>query len=529
MSKSSLIHNPILRGFNPDPSIIRVNDDYYIATSTFEWFPGVQIHHSRDLVHWELLTHPLTRVSQLDMMGDPDSGGIWAPCLSYCDGLFYLIYTDVKTLAFPELDCHNYLITAPDIMGPWSEPLYLNSSGFDASLYHDDQGRKWLLNMILDHRKGKNAFSGIVLQEYDPREEKLVGEVKNIFRGTSLGCTEGPHIYKRDGYYYLLTAEGGTSYAHAVTMARSATIEGPYQVDPTNPILTSAKDASLPLQKAGHASLVQTREGEWYLAHLCSRPLGEDRRCMLGRETALQRCHWTNDGWLRVDNPAHTPDLEVSAPALPPCVFEGPPQRDEFEDVQLSKHYASLRVPVDESWLSLSARPGFLRIHGRETLVSHHRQSMLARRIQSFKVTAETCVEFEPQHHQHMAGLICYYNTRNHYYLRISYDEARGKTLGILARDKGVVDQPLREEVSLPEGQRCFLRVCIDQADLRFFYSLDGNAWQPIGEVLDASKLSDDYDDGCWGFTGAFVGLCVQDLSGGGHHADFDYLDYMEA
>jgi xylan 1,4-beta-xylosidase len=144
------IQNPILPGFNPDPSILRVGDDYYIATSTFEWFPGVQIHHSKDLVNWKLITHPLTRTSQLDMLGNMPSCGIWAPCLSYCDGLFYLIYTNTRIYYSNHKDCHNYLVTAKDIMGPWSEPIYLNSSGFDPSLFHDDDGKKWLANMLWD-------------------------------------------------------------------------------------------------------------------------------------------------------------------------------------------------------------------------------------------------------------------------------------------------------------------------------------------------------------------------------------------
>ena len=161
------ITNPILRGFNPDPSILRVGDDYYIATSTFEWYPGVQIHHSKDLVHWRLLTRPLRRASQLDMRGDPDSCGIWAPCLTYADGLFYLIYTDVKRYGRISSsgasnaslrDFHNYLVTAEKIDGDWSEPIYLNSSGFDPSLFHDDDGRKYLVNMLWDHRANQNRF-----------------------------------------------------------------------------------------------------------------------------------------------------------------------------------------------------------------------------------------------------------------------------------------------------------------------------------------------------------------------------------
>jgi Glycosyl hydrolases family 43 len=210
------ITNPILRGFNPDPSIVRVGEDYYIATSTFEWFPGVQIHHSRDLIHWRLLTRPLRRANQLNMLGDPDSCGIWAPCLTHADGLFWLIYTDVKRYGRTTVggasgaslrDFHNYLVTSPRVDGDWSDPISLNSSGFDPSLFHDDDGRKYLLNMLWDHRPGNNRFAGIVLQEYSVQETKLIGQRQTIFTGTPLGFTEAPHLYKRNGWYYLLTAE----------------------------------------------------------------------------------------------------------------------------------------------------------------------------------------------------------------------------------------------------------------------------------------------------------------------------------
>ena len=168
------------------------------------------------------------------MRGNPDSGGVWAPDLSFHDGLFYLVYTDVKTWGAEQRfkDTHNYLVTAPDIMGPWSEPVYLNSSGFDPSLFHDDDGRKWFINMLHDHRKGRTEFAGIVLQEYDPEQKKLSGPIQNIFKGTEIGLVEGPHLYKKDGFYYLLTAEGGTSYEHAATLARSQNIAGPYEVHP---------------------------------------------------------------------------------------------------------------------------------------------------------------------------------------------------------------------------------------------------------------------------------------------------------
>ncbi len=303
-----MIRNPILRGFNPDPSICRAGDDYYIATSTFEWYPGVQIHHSRDLVNWRLIKRPLDRASQLDMRGNPDSGGVWAPCLSFADGLFWLVYSDVKRLDGNFKDVHNYIVTAPAIEGPWSDPAYVNSSGFDPSLFHDDDGRKWFLNMLWNHVSsgvGGNpkhpSFAGILLQQYDPATQRLVGPAKNVFAGSPHGLVEGPHLFKRDGFYYLTTAEGGTGYDHAVTMARARSIDGPYELHPDVHLITAKDAPEARLQRAGHGQLVETPHGEVYHTHLCSRPLPGLRRSPLGRETALQKCRWDPDGWLRLD------------------------------------------------------------------------------------------------------------------------------------------------------------------------------------------------------------------------------------
>src|SRR5580765_523395 len=324
------ITNPILRGFNPDPSIVRVGDDYYIATSTFEWYPGVQIHHSRDLVHWRLLTRPLRRANQLDMRGDPDSCGIWAPCLTHADGLYYLIYTDVKRYGRASVggianaslrDFHNYLVTAERIDGDWSDPIHLNSSGFDPSLFHDEDGRKYLLNMLWDHRPGHNRFAGIVLQEYSVEERKLIGKRVKIFEGTPLGFTEGPHIYKREGYYYLLTAEGGTNWNHAVTLARSRNLTGPYEIHPETHIMSARNRPDAPLKRAGHGDLVEVPGGDTYLVYLVGRPLPNRGRCVLGRETAIQKMAWGEDGWLRTEDGEGIPALETPAPGLPAHPF----------------------------------------------------------------------------------------------------------------------------------------------------------------------------------------------------------------
>ncbi|MFB5662378.1 glycoside hydrolase family 43 protein [Alteribacillus sp. HJP-4] len=518
------INNPILRGFNPDPSILRVGEDYYIATSTFEWWPGVQLHHSKDLVNWEQLPSPLTRLSQLNMIGNIDSGGVWAPCLSYSDGLYYLIYTDVKSRLGAYKDTHNYMVTAEDIRGPWSEPIYLNSSGFDPSLFHDEDGRKWLLNMLWDYRKGKNPFAGIVIQEYSPEEKRLIGPVKNIFKGTDLRLTEGPHVYKKNGYYYLLTAEGGTGYEHAVTMARSTSLHGPYEVDPVNPILTSHGKDHLSLQKAGHGSLVETQTGEWYLAHLCGRPVKDDR-CILGRETAIQKCYWTEDDWIRVEGEGSPQDV-VPAPSLPEVTAVQESDEDDFQSKELKLYWSSLRQPFSEDWVSLNERKGYLRLKGGESLLSTSRQSIVARRLDTFHAEISTIVEFEPEHFQQLGGLLFYYDIQDHVYLHISHDEELGKILSIIHTKHQKHDEPLSRPIPLPADTPVHLQGVLEREWLQFSYSLDGNTWTNVGERIDISHLSDDSADDIR-FTGTFVGMCCQDLSGTKHPCDFSSFRYV--
>jgi xylan 1,4-beta-xylosidase len=523
--------NPILRGFNPDPSICRVGEDYYIATSTFEWFPGVQIHHSKDLVHWELICHPLSRMSQLDMTGIDSSCGIWAPCLSYCDGLFYLIYTNVKSYLGLFKDTPNYLVTAPDIMGPWSEPVYLNSSGFDPSLFHDRDGRKWLVNMVRDHRTWKNPFGGIYLQEYSVSEQKLIGEPKNIFYGTELGLTEGPHLYWHDGYYYLMVAEGGTGYEHAVTVARSKNIDGPYEVDPKNPILTANHHPELPIQKAGHACICDTPFGDWFMVHLCGRPVGETDLCILGRETCLQAVEWTSDGWLRMKNGTGLPEERVSVPydcddTIAPVRF-----RDDFDGPEWSIHFQTLRVPLAENQYSFTEHPGYLRLYGGECPASCHYQTLIARRQQHLCFTAETCVEFSPKTFQHLAGLIYLYDHTCYYYLHVTADDQKNRVINLIACDLGKGSYPIGEGISIPNSGPVWLRVCGRGETAQFYYSLDGISYCEVGEPVDATILSDDHYNltGHAKFTGAFIGICCQDLQDSRkNYADFDYFSYQE-
>jgi len=531
------IQNPILKGFNPDPSIVRVGDDYYIATSTFEWFPGVQIHHSRDLVNWRLLTRPLRRPSQLNMLGDPDSCGIWAPCLSHDGGQFTLIYTDVKRYGRTSVggasgtslrDFHNYLVTAKAIDGEWSDPVYINSSGFDPSLFHDDDGRKWFLNMLWDHRPGNNRFAGIVAQEYSPKEKKLIGERVNIFKGTPLGLTEAPHLYKHDGWYYLLTAEGGTAWNHAVTMARSRSLLGPYELHPDATILSARNRPDALLQRAGHADLVETQSGETYMVYLCGRPLKNRGRCTLGRETAIQKMQW-RDGWLYTEGEAGVPQLRTQAPNLKPHPFPPAPERDDFDSPKLAIDFQWLRTPYPETIFSLTARPGHLRLYGRETIGSLFTQSLVARRQQSHCYSAETCMDFEPAHFQQAAGLVCYYGGNKFHYFHVTHDDVHGKHIRVMsALPDAPVGDAFTPPIALPMGP-IHLRVEVDEERLYFAYRLVGGTWQRLPQTFDASILSDEAQmPGTPNFTGAFVGMACQDMAGTAAPADFDWFSYRE-
>jgi xylan 1,4-beta-xylosidase len=531
------IENPILRGFNPDPSILRVGDDYYIATSSFEWFPGVQIHHSRDLVNWRLLTRPLRRASQLNMLGDPDSCGIWAPCLSHDGELFHLVYTDVKRYGRTSVggaagaslrDFHNYIVTAKTIDGEWSDPVYINSSGFDPSLFHDDDGRKWFLNMLWDHRPSQNRFAGIVVQEYSPESKSLIGQRVNIFAGTPLGLTEAPHLYKRDGWYYLLTAEGGTGWNHAVTMARSRDLLGPYETHPDTYVLSARNRPDAPLQRAGHADLVETQAGDTYMAYLCGRPLRNRGRCTLGRETAIQKMQW-RDGWLYTEGEAGMPALQTPAPKLAAHPFTPTPERDDFDTPLLATDWQWLRTPFPDTIFNLTARPGHLRLYGRETIGSLFTQALVARRQQAHCYSAETIMDFDPAHFQQAAGLVCYYGANKFHYLHVTHDEAHGRHIRVMsALPDAPVGDAFTTPIAIPAGP-IGLRVEVDEERLFFAWRLGDGAWERLAQTFDASILSDEAQmPGSPNFTGAFVGMACQDMSGTGAPADFDYFRYRE-
>ncbi|QMU58508.1 MAG: family 43 glycosylhydrolase [Boseongicola sp.] len=530
-----MIKNPILPGFHPDPSIWRVGDTYYIATSTFEWYPGVRIHKSTDLVNWEFASAPLDRAELLDMRGNPDSGGVWAPCLFYADGKFWLVYTDMKRLDGAFKDSPNYITCCETIDGTWSDPWYVNSSGFDPSLFHEDDGRKWFVNMQWNHRgdgtggnPAHNSFDGILLQEWDP-EQGLIGKVTNIFEGTDRGVTEAPHIFKRNGWYYLTTAEGGTGYGHAVTMARSRNIDGPYEVHP-NKFLMSARDApDHPIQRTGHGQIVETPDGEVWHTFLMGRPIpgpdGTGRFSPMGRETGIEKCVWKDDDWLYLEHGGLLARENV------PHTLHGPaPEAShyDFSGDKLHHDFQWLRTPEPDRLFR--QRDGKLTLTGRESIGSWFEQSLVARRQQHFQYRAETTLETDPITYQHASGLTTYYNRSKFHALLVTNEPGIGKALTIQSCPgdwpNGALSHPLDAPVPVPDGP-VRLAVEVDHATQQFYYAIGDGDWTPVGPILDASVISDEGGRGEHAsFTGAYVGMVAYDTSGGAGEAHFSQFSY---
>jgi xylan 1,4-beta-xylosidase len=523
-----MIHNPILPGFNPDPSICRVGEDYYIATSTFEWYPGVQIHHSRDLVNWELVARPLNRASLLDMRGNPDSCGSWAPCLSYADGQFWLVYTDVKRLDGAFKDAPNYITCCETIDGDWSDPWYVNSSGFDPSLFHDEDGRKWFMNMQWNHRgpgtgcnRAHDAFDGILLREWSPTHG-LFGPVRNIYAGTSRGLTEAPHLFKRNGYYYLTTAEGGTGYAHAVSLARSRNIWGPYEDHPDLHVIC-AEGSEGPIQRTGHGQYVETHWGAHYHTFLMGRPL-PGPFCPMGRETGIEEVEWRDD-WLYLKHGGLVARQEVPAPVdvtpnetVPMRRRLGGPLPPEFQWLR-TPHKARIFREDDDALVLI----------GRESIGSWFEQALVARRQEHAVYTAETSVQFAPQIYQQAAGLTTYYNRHKFHAVLVTDEPGMGRVLTLMSCAGDWPEEALSfpaVPVPLADGP-VDLRVSVNGATQQFCYAQGGD-WIAFGPPLDASVISDEGGRGEHAsFTGAFVGMVAFDLTGQGAEARFSRFDYV--
>lgn len=499
--------NPVLPGTHPDPSICRVGDDYYLVTSSFEYFPGVPIHHSRDLVNWKQLGYVLTRKSQLLLDKTKSSHGIFAPTLRHHDGTFYMVTTDMAGRG-------SFYVTAKDPKGPWSDPIWVRESVFtmDPSLFFDDDGKVYYT------RHGEQRHGAIFQAELDIETGKLLGEMKKIWPGTGGIWPEGPHLYKVDGTYYLMISEGGTSYDHMVTVARSAHPMGPFEAFSGNPILTHKHLPDHPIQALGHADLFQTESGAWWMVLLGIRPSTE-RHHHIGRETFLAPVTW-NDGWPVVNN-GQPLSLTMSREGLPPpTLFETEPERDEFEGDELNVAWRYVRNPIEKNY-SLSARPGFLRLLGSSvTLQDVASPTLLVRPQTSLRARISTEVHSQPQKGER-AGLVVRGNEDNHYEIVVEGIEPEGagsRAVVFRSRIDGKTEEVGRRVVG--DGP-VTLRVLGEKDRYEFSYSEEGKE----SVVLGAGPTTTFAYEKTQSFTGAFVGLYAHSRGKDPLVADFAYFE----
>jgi xylan 1,4-beta-xylosidase len=507
--------NPIVQGFHPDPSVTRVGKDYYLVNSTFAWFPGLPVFHSTDLVHWTQIGNALDRPGMLDFKRLGLSRAVFAPSIEHHDGLFYITNTCV--------DCGgNFLITAKDPKGPWSDPVWLpDVGGIDSALFFDDDGRAWIVNN--DDPPEKVEYQGhraIWIQEYDPKAQKTFGPRtvlldKGVNPAAKPIWPEGPHILKRsdglkkDGWYYLVAAEGGTAEGHSQVVLRAKSVLGPYVPYAGNPILTQRglpKDRPLPITSAGHADLVDTPDGKWWATFLAVRPYGDDLY-NTGRETFLLPVEWKG-GW-PVILPAGATIPYVKAapklPALPAPPTSGPfTAAEPFAGPELPKSWMTMRIPTSRWW---SVKGGTLNLQARAAKIGDNDQpSVWARRQQHMNATVSTTVRFTPKADGDKAGLVALQNDDFYWFVGLVRDG--GRTLVRVEKRAGKGDPVdgvvvAEKPVSLGKGQGLDLRISVRAGSLDFAYGTAGT-WQTLEAGADGTTLSTKV---AGGFVGTMLGV----------------------
>ncbi|MFA5694857.1 MAG: glycoside hydrolase family 43 protein [Proteiniphilum sp.] len=475
--------NPVIPGFHPDPSICKVEDSYYLVTSSFEYFPGVPIFQSNDLVHWRQIGHCLTRPSQLDLEKSGVSGGIYAPTIRYHDGIFYMATTNITGGG-------NFIVHTKDPAGEWSDPVWLRQGGIDPSLYFE--GGKCYLST--------NPDNCIYLCEINPLTGEQISEIKPIWSGTGGRYPEAPHIYKKDGWYYLLISEGGTEYGHMVTIARSKFIYGPYESNPANPILThrNMNAQTNPIQGTGHADLIQANDGTWWMVFLAFRPQSGQHH-LLGRETFLSPVRWDSDTW-PVVNGNGTVQLQMDVPTLPLQPDVPKSYCTDFNESKLGFEWNYLRNPQSDNY-SLSEKKGYLHLKATTvTLDGTSSPTFVGRRQEHIQFTATVVMDLIDAHKNDESGITVFMNNRSHYDLFIKEGEGGKRTL-VLRYRLGVFN-PIAREVVIPRGD-IHLQVRGDKDYYSFLYSTDGFNFNML-DKMDVRYIS---TETAGGFTGIYLGL----------------------
>lgn len=492
--KAVTYKNPVIPGFWSDPSVCRVGEDYYLITSTFEYYPGVPVFHSKDLVNWEMIGYAIHRDSQL-----PKGLNIFAATLRYHQGTFYMITTNLGAGG-------NFFVTATDPAGPWSDPIFIEARGIDPDLFFDDDGKAYVIS------------STFVLFEIDINTGKFLTEGRKVWNGTGGRAPEGPHIYKKDGFYYLMAAEGGTEEAHSETIARSRNIWGPYDANPANPILTHCNYAGQgnPIQGVGHADLIQAHDGSWWIVFHGYRSIGGTHH-IIGRETCLAPVSWPLNGW-PVVNGNGTITTNMTCPTLPLNPLAPRPERTDFNTDKLELEWNYLRYPVLANY-SLSERTGFLRLKGSgQTIEDRKSPTFVGRRVQHLSFTASTKVEFNPSKANEEAGLII---LNNGAHFDILVKRSAGKRVVVARLRFGNVIHE-SEPVILKPGP-VILTIRGERTNFRF--TCQQGSDKPKELITAMSRYLSSETVG--GFTGLYAGLySTGNGSACTNWADYDWFEY---
>lgn len=529
---SSKIINPILPGFYPDPSICSANGAFYLVNSTFSYFPGLPIFKSTDCVHWTQIGNIIDRKEQLDYSNATVSRGLFAPTIRFYNNKFYCVCTQVDKIG-------NFLVTADSPEGPWSDPIQIKGAeGIDPSLFFDDDGTAWYIGTRPAPEGCKyNGNWEIWIQKIDVTNGKLLGNSKGIWRGALKDCVwpEGPHIYKINGKYYLIHAEGGTGPDHAVCVARCDKIDGEWVGKKSNPILTHrhlGKNAGVVY--VGHADLFQDNNKRWWMVCLASRPYGDngERYCNLGRETFMVPVKWEDDwpvvSWETglVENAYSLFGNVVKRTNDDPntIVF---PSVDDFNEDKLAYYWLGLRR-LDNSFYNLKENPGNLRIYGGDSLDSNKNVNMIVRRQTGFCYEAACGINIHFEKDGDCAGLVCFQNEVFNYKFQLVL---RGKVIVLqLIKTCGKEPEILKEEV-LDGGTKEFsgvLRVVAEKQQLYFEFGYDERNLKVIAEKVDGTILS---VEKAGGFVGTVIGMfaiCGSEDSKEKFYADFDFFKYED-
>ena len=547
--KVDTFHNPVLKGFYPDPSVCRVEDTYYMVTSSFYYFPGLPVFESKDLVHWKQISNAISRPEQLDYRECDNSEGLWAPTIRWHNGLFYIVDTlDVNG----RTNRYNFIITAKDPAGEWSEATIVKGAdGIDPSLFFEDDGSIWFMcNHIPDDLKYP-THKQIIMGELDPQTLQFKTEPFVLHDGATDHSLfmEAPHIYKKDGWYYLITAEGGTQTNHCVNIYRSSALKGPYEPCPHNPIVSNRglrMINELGIAVTGHGDLVETQNGEWYMALLGIRPYeravedydryqprmwirtpdrNKTAQFNLGRETFLVPIAWEDDGWPIVDNHNGLVNPVERRPDLPWHRASIQSRVDNFEMDTLELTWCMQRPPK-VPFHSLTERPGYLQLALLPALAEDRESSAtVLRRQQHNDFQAAAAMEFSPSTDGEEAGLLL---TQNERFSFLLVKELRGEKLYVVCWQiiNGQRIELAAEEV--PEG-RIYLFIEGHEGGYSFYWGAKEREMRPLVLHADGSYLSTLVADG-------YVGVLMGPYASNGRtseaqrtpnsHADFDWFRY---